>query len=89
MKAHAALGKVDAIITGHSTVMSANDLGEFAAFIREFVAAVQQGKKAGRSVEEIAASWSIPAKFAGYTPPTPAQAMRVRSNVDLAFRELR
>jgi glyoxylase-like metal-dependent hydrolase (beta-lactamase superfamily II) len=88
-KAHAALGKVDAIVTGHSTVMTANDLREYAAFIREFVAAVQQGKQAGRSVEEIAAGWTMPAKFSGYAAPTPAQAIRVRSNVELAFRELK
>ena len=89
MKAHAALGKVDAIITGHSTVMTPNDLREFAAFIRDFVGAVEQGKKAGRSVEEIAAGWTVKPTFTGYTPPTPQQAMRVRSNVELAFKETR
>ena len=66
--------------------MTPADLKEFADFNREFVNAVQEGKKAGRSVDEIAASWSIPAKFAGYMPP---QAPRVRANVELAYQELK
>ncbi len=86
MKAHAALGNVESIITGHSTVMTPGDLKEFADFNREFVNAIQEGKKAGRSVDEVAASWSVPAKFAGYMPP---QAPRVRANVDLAYQELK
>jgi glyoxylase-like metal-dependent hydrolase (beta-lactamase superfamily II) len=88
MKAHAALGNVESIITGHGTVMSPNDLREFAEFNRAFVNAVRQGKQAGQNVEAIAAAWTIPATFSGYTPPTPQQAMRVRTNVELAFREL-
>ena len=86
MKAHAALGNVESIITGHSTVMTPGDLKEFADFNREFVNAIQEGKKAGRSADEVAASWSIPAKFVGYTPP---QAPRVRANVELAYQELK
>jgi glyoxylase-like metal-dependent hydrolase (beta-lactamase superfamily II) len=86
MKAHAALGNVDSIITGHSTVMTPADLKEFADFNREFVNAVAEGKKAGRSPEEVAAGWSVPAKFAGYQAP---QAVRVRANVELAYQELK
>jgi cyclase len=86
MKAHAALGSVDSIITGHSTVMTPADLKEFADFNRDFANAVADGKKAGRSAEQIAASWSVPAKYAGYSGP---QAVRVRANVDLAYQELK
>jgi cyclase len=86
MKAHAGLGSVNAIITGHSTVMTPADLKEFADFNRDFVNAVAEGKKAGRSVDEISATWSVPAKYAGYSAPQP---VRVRSNVELAHRELK
>jgi cyclase len=86
MKAHAALGNVDSIITGHSTVMTPVDLKEFADFNREFVTAVADGKKAGRTAEQIAAGWSVPAKFTGYSAP---QAVRVRANVELAYQELK
>jgi glyoxylase-like metal-dependent hydrolase (beta-lactamase superfamily II) len=84
MKAHAAMGTVDSIITGHSTVMTPNDLREFADFNRDFVTTVQTAKRAGRTVDEVAAGWTVPTKFTGYAA---AQAMRVRANVDLVFRE--
>ena len=49
MKAHAALSKVaDRIITGHSTVMTFNDLRAFADFNRSFLEAVRAAKKKGR-----------------------------------------
>jgi cyclase len=89
MKAHAALGNVESIITGHSTVMTPADLKEFADFNREFVNTVAEAKKAGRNADEIAATWTLPAKYAGYTAPTPLQMPRVRSDVALAFQELK
>ena len=88
MKAHAAMANIDSIITGHSAVMTPKDLKEFADFNREFVNGVREGKKAGRSVDEIAATWTLPAKFTGYSPLTAQQMPRVRSNVELAYREL-
>src|SRR5438874_7414876 len=56
-KAHDGINNVDAVITGHSTVMTWNDLGEYAQFNRDFLADVQNGLKSGKSVDEIAASW--------------------------------
>jgi cyclase len=85
MKAHAGLANVDAIITGHGPVLAPNDLREFADYNREFVNAVRQGKQAGRNVDEIASGWTAPARFTGYAAP---QAVRVRANVELAFKEL-
>jgi hypothetical protein len=84
-KAAAAFGNVDSIITGHSTVMTVADLKEYAQFNQEFMQAVQAGKKAGRSAEEIAKSWTLPAKYAGYNVAAP----RVLTNVQLIFNEVR
>jgi glyoxylase-like metal-dependent hydrolase (beta-lactamase superfamily II) len=84
-KAHAALKNVDTIITGHSTQMTMNDLAEYVQFNRDFLTAMQEAKKAGRSVEETAKGWTIPAKYTGYAAP---QAMRVEANVRTAFSEL-
>ena len=42
---------VDSIVTGHSTVMTPNDLRECAEFNRDFRNAVREGKKSGGSVE--------------------------------------
>jgi cyclase len=84
-KAYNSLKNIDAIITGHSTVMTPNDLKEYADFNREFMANVQSGIKGGRTVEQMAGSWSIPAKYAGYTAPAPA---RLKANVEVIYNEL-
>jgi hypothetical protein len=77
---------VDGIITGHSTVMTVADLREYAEFNRDFLNAVREGKKAGRSAEEIAKSWTVPAKYAGYAEP---QAARLKINVEIVMAELK
>ena len=84
MKAHGGLTNVDSIITGHSTVMTMNDLREFADFNRDFVNAVRDAKKTGRSVDEITGSWTVPTKYTGYAAP---QAARLKANVELVFKE--
>jgi cyclase len=85
-KAHSTIQNVDSVITGHSTVMTWADLKDYSDFNKDFMAAVQSGKKAGRSVDEIVASWSAPAKYAGYAP---VQANRLRSNVQVTYDEIK
>ncbi len=85
-KAHKSLGGTESIITGHSTVMTPADLREYAAFNKDFAAAVKAAKKAGRTVDEVAASWTIPAKYHGYTAPA---AVRLKSNVQVVFDEVK
>ena len=77
---------VDTIITGHSTLMSMNDLREWADFNRDFLAFVRDAKRAGRSVDDVVSSWKLPAKYAAYAAPAP---VRLRSNVEVMFNELR
>jgi len=77
--------KADMIITGHSTLMTMNDLKEYVDFNREFVNDVKAAKKAGKSIDEVATTWKIPAKYAGYAAPDPA---RLKNNVRLAYAEL-
>ena len=88
-KAAKSVKNVDSIITGHSTVMTMADLTEYAAFNDEFAEAVRAGKKAGKSVDEIAAVWKLPAKYKGYTDPaaTPAATDRLKNNVKIVFDE--
>ena len=83
-KAHDALRNVDSIITGHSTVATRADLLEYAAFNREFFADAQAAKRAGKTVDEVANTWKIPAKYVGYAAPA---AARVKNNAQLAFNE--
>jgi glyoxylase-like metal-dependent hydrolase (beta-lactamase superfamily II) len=85
-KAASGLKNVDTIITGHSTQMTMADLREYSEFNREFANAVRDAKKAGRSVDEIAKSWTIPEKFKGYSPP---QAARLRANVEVVYNEIK
>jgi cyclase len=73
----------DVIVNGHSNTTSTNaDLKEYIQFIRGYVKDVQDGKKSGKAVEEVAGGWKPPA---GYT----AQPARVRSNAQLIFTETR
>lgn len=81
-KAHGGVKGVQSIITGHSTVMTMADLKEYADFNREFMLFVQEGKQAGRSPSQIAESWKMPDKYAGYSAPTPA---RLLSNVEVIY----
>jgi glyoxylase-like metal-dependent hydrolase (beta-lactamase superfamily II) len=83
-KAAAGVGDVERVITGHSAVMTLDDLREYAEFNREFRDAVQAAKRAGRSADDVANTWTIPAKYQGYAAPAPA---RLRSNVQVVFDE--
>jgi glyoxylase-like metal-dependent hydrolase (beta-lactamase superfamily II) len=84
-KGHDALMKsADTIITGHSTQMTFTDLKQYADFNREFFSDVQKAKSAGKSVDDIAATWKIPAKYPGYAA---ADANRMKNNVKLAYSE--
>jgi cyclase len=77
---------IDTIITGHSTQMTVADLREYAAFNQDFLTAVQEAKKAGKSSEDVAATWAIPAKYTGYAAPA---APRVKANADAIMQELK
>jgi glyoxylase-like metal-dependent hydrolase (beta-lactamase superfamily II) len=79
------LKNVDTIITGHSTQMTMADLKEYIAFNREFLTNAQAAKKAGKSVDDAAGAWKIPAKYAGYAAP---DSGRLKNNFKLAYAEL-
>jgi glyoxylase-like metal-dependent hydrolase (beta-lactamase superfamily II) len=83
MKAHAALSKsADRIITGHSTVMTFNDLRAFADVNRGFLDAARAAKKKGVTVDEFVKTWTPPA---GINPPTGA---RLPTNAQAIYNEL-
>ena len=84
-KAAMTLGGIDQIITGHGAVMTHADLEEYAEFNREFMQFVDAGKLKGQTVDQIVASWKMPANYKRYAQPAPA---RLRSNVELIFNEL-
>ena len=84
-KAHDTIRDVDTIITGHSTQMTWSDLAEWATFNRDFLEVVRTGHSRGETVDEIAASWAMPAKYADFDAPNPIGVTR---NVQVIVDEL-
>ena len=85
MKAYTTSAKsVDSIVTGHSTVMTPADLREYAEFNRDFLNAVREAKKSGRTAEEFIKSWTLPAKYKGYAPTS----ARLQGNVEGMYKEI-
>jgi cyclase len=81
----AAVQGIDTIINGHNpTTTTPADLKLYSEFIADFVKFAQDGKKAGKTVDEVANSWAVPAKYAGYAKPNPA---RVKADVQVVFEE--
>jgi cyclase len=78
----AAIKGVDTVITGHSTTTSGSgqsatfvrsnpvmkwaDLQEYADFMRDFVAAAEAARKAGKSVDDAVAGLNLPARYRDY-----------------------
>jgi cyclase len=92
-KAHDTIKNVDTIITGHSTQMTWPDLAEWAQFNKDFLNDVRAAKRAGKSVDEVAASWTIPEKYKakGYVTNTNPQtgAQRLKDNVTNLYNEIK
>ena len=80
------LKDVDAIITGHSTVMTPADLKEYSDFNRDFLNYVREAKKAGKSVDDAASGYKFPEKYVGYRAPQPDS---VKNNIEVIYGELR
>jgi glyoxylase-like metal-dependent hydrolase (beta-lactamase superfamily II) len=80
---------VDRVITGHSTTMTPADLREFGEFNADFVRDAQAAKKAGKTVEQFVAEWSVPAKYTGYTNPPANNRNQWRNNATVVFEETR
>ena len=65
-KAVATVKDVDTLIVGHSPLRKPAELQEYQRFITDFVAAVRDANKAGKSVDEAAASINLNSKYPGY-----------------------
>jgi glyoxylase-like metal-dependent hydrolase (beta-lactamase superfamily II) len=82
----AALSGIDAIITGHSTVMTPADLREYSEFNRTFLEYVRAARTAGRSAEDAAKSYTFPERYSGYRAPQPDS---VKNNIEVIYAELK
>jgi cyclase len=86
-KAAAGIKNVDTVITGHSPLMTFADLKQYADFNNDFLTWVQSEIKAGKSVDQAAAEYKIPAKYNGYTVLTLFGG--IRGNIEIAYNELK
>jgi cyclase len=93
----AALPNVETVITGHyQTTLTMGDLKMYGDFVREFVETVQAARKAGRTIDDVVNSWSVPERFlkSGYLTPEEYQrlsrqpmTLRLRANVEVIWSE--
>jgi cyclase len=84
-KAYDTIKNVDTVITGHDTQMQWSDVREWAEFNRSFLNEVRAARDAGKSIDDVADSWKVPARFVGYTAP---QRTPLRNNVEVIYNEL-
>jgi len=63
MKAAASIKGVESVIPGHSSVATFADFKEYGEFMRDFVAAVEQTKKDGKTVDQAVTDLKLPDKY--------------------------
>jgi cyclase len=88
-KAIASVKNVDTVITGHTPVLAWKDLVEYAEFSKEFVAWAQSEMKAGKTVDQAAAEYKVPARFEGYVASANPQWGGAKPNAQALYDELK
>jgi len=88
-KAITTIKNVDTVVTGHIPVMTWNDLKEYADFSQEFVAWARNQNKAGKTVDQAAAEYKLPAKYKGYVVSVNPQFGSVKANLQAVYDELK
>ena len=81
-KALATVKNVDTLIVGHSPLRTIPELREYQQFMTDFVAAVQDAKKAGKSVDDAASSINLSGKYKDY------QNQRYKAAVQAIYDEI-
>ena len=82
---------VDEIITGHANMrMTMADLKDYADFNTDFITWVKGEIKAGKTSDQAAMEYKVPAKFEskGFSAPTTGLFGGVKGNIETAYKEL-
>jgi hypothetical protein len=87
-KVVATIKNVDTIINGHIPVSTFNDLKEYADFTQDFVTFARASHKAGKTVDQAAADYKVPARFKGYKASVNGQFGGPKPNMQVAYDEL-
>jgi cyclase len=80
---------VDTVITGHTPVLTWNELREYAEFNRDFVSWAREQIKAGKAVAEAAAEYRVPARYKGYAISANPQFGDAKGNMEIVYKELK
>ena len=83
MKAAAGIKGVENVIPGHSAVTDFAAFKEYGEFLRDFVAAVEQAKKDGKTVDQAAADLKLPDRYKDYN------LARAKAGVTAIYNELK
>jgi len=75
---------IDMIVTGHGGVAKPEDLAVHRDFMRDFLEATRQAKKAGQTAAAAAKAWKLPARYVGYD----VQPARVLGAMEWIYRQL-
>jgi cyclase len=84
----ATVKNVDTIINGHIPVARWDDLREYADFTKDFVAFAESSLKAGKTVDQAAADYKVPARFKGYNASVNGTFGGPKANLQIAYDEL-
>jgi cyclase len=80
---------VDTIINGHIPVSTWNDLKEYADFTQDFVTFAQNEMKTGKTTDQAAKEYKVPAKYKGYLVTVNPMFGDAKGNLDIAYMELK
>ncbi len=83
MKAAAGIKGVDSVIPGHSAVADFAAFKGYGEFLRDFVSAVAQAKKDGKTVDQAATDLKLPDKYKDYN------MSRAKAGVTAIYSELK
>jgi cyclase len=88
-KAVATIKNVDTVIPGHIPVVTWNEFKEFADFTQDFVTFARSEKTAGKTVDQAAADYKVPAKYKGYAAGLTPQSGGAKANLQIIYDELK
>jgi cyclase len=88
-KAVSSIKDVDTVITGHTPVLKWNELKEYADFSQDFAAFARRAFKAGKTLDQAAAEYKVPARFTGYVATVNEEFASARVNLQIAYDELK
>jgi cyclase len=88
-RAAATVKNVDTIINGHRVVGTLNELKEYADFTQDFVTFAEASLKGGKTVDQAAVEYKVPARFKGYIASVNPSFGGPKPNLQIAYDELK